>query len=55
MASTIGLRPPNVSSPVFSKGLNADGKDKSKPRFRVTKMISCRVRFYGSEAKVGLG
>ena len=54
MAST-KLRPPNVSSPVFSKGLDLDDKDKSKLRFGVAKMISLGVWFYGSEVKVGLG
>ena len=55
MASTNELRPPNVSLPVFSKGLDLDGKDKSKPRFGVAEMISLGVGFYGSEVRVGLG
>ena len=54
MASTNELRPPNVSLPVFSKGLDLDDKDKSKPRIGVTEMISLRVQFYGSEVRVGL-
>ena len=55
MASTNELRPPNVSSPVFSKGLDSDDKEKSKPRFGVAEMISLGVWFYGSEVRVGLG
>ena len=55
MASTIGLHPPNVSSPGFSKGSDSDGKDKSKLSLGVAEMISLGVRFYGSEVKVGLG
>ena len=55
MASTNELRPPNVPSPVFSKGSDSNDKDKSKPRFGVAKMISLRVWFYGSEVRVGLG
>ena len=54
MASTNELRPPNVSSPVFSKGSDSDDKDKSKPKFGVVKMISLGVGFYGSEVRVGL-
>ena len=55
MASTNGLPPPNVSSPIFSKGSDLDDKDKSKPKFGVAKMISLGVWFYGSEVRVGLG
>ena len=55
MASTNELCPPNVSSPVFSKGSDSDNKDKSKLRFGVAEMISLGVWLYGSEVKVGLG
>ena len=55
MASTIGLHPPNVSSPVFSKGSDLDDKDKSKLRFGVAEMISLGVWVYRSEVKAGLG
>ena len=43
MASTNELRPPNVSSPVFSKGSNSDDEDKSKLKFGVAEMVSLRV------------
>ena len=54
MASTNELCPPNVSSPVFSKGSDMDDEDKSKPKFGVAEMISLGVWFYGSEVRVGL-
>ena len=43
LASTIGLHPPNVSSPVFSKGSDSDDEDKSKPKFGVSEMVSLGV------------
>ena len=54
MASTNELHPPNVSLPVFSKGLDSDDKDKFKLKFGVAEMISLRLWFYGSEVRVGL-
>ena len=53
MASTIGLRPPNVSLSIFGKGSDLDNKDKSKPRFRVAEMISLGVWFTEVKTKLG--